>query len=173
VWPAYFLSALGLGTVIGGLLPDRPMNARWAAYPLGVLAISVIVFACGFSLWVSLAAAVIAGVTGLMAGVSAQALLVHEAGPEHVTQVMGLWAVAWAGTKPFASLADGIIASNLGLRWAAIILGAPAILIALFEMWPETRPKRMLKDFIRKYNKERGYVPAASPTSGFVSTLHH
>ena len=158
VWPAYFLSALGLGTVIGGLLPNRPMNARLAALPLAALPISVIVFAFGFSARISFVAAVVAGVTGLMTGVSAQALLLEEAGPLYRTQVMGLWAVAWAGTKPIASLADGLIASNLGLRWAAVILGAPAICIALLEMWPGTWHKKFLKRLIKKYNIEHGYV---------------
>lgn len=158
LWPAYFLSALGLGTVIGGLLPDRPVNARWAAYPLAALAISVMVFAYGFSAQVSFVAAVIAGVTGLMTGVSAQALLLHQAGPRHVTQVMALWGVAWAGTKPIASLADGLIASNLGLRWSAVILGAPAVMVAMAEICLGSRPKNFLKAFIQAHNRERGYI---------------
>jgi MFS family permease len=158
VWPAYFLSALGLGTVIAGLLPNRPASSRWAAFPLGILAISVIFFAFGFSPTISFIAAVVAGVTGLMTGVAAQALLLHEAGPRHATQVMGLWAVAWAGTKPIASLADGLIASNWGLRWAAVLLGAPAICVALLEMCPERWHKTFLKKCIYKYNKKCRYV---------------
>jgi MFS family permease len=160
-WPAYFLSALGLGTVLGALLPVRPSTARSAAIPLGVLAISVIFFALGFNPYVSFIAAVVAGVAGLLTGASAQSLLLQQAGPWHATQVMALWAVAWAGTKPLASLTDGWLASYLGIRWAGIFLAAPALGVAFLEICPITRHKRLLKSFIRRYNQNRGFSPSA------------
>jgi predicted MFS family arabinose efflux permease len=152
VWPAYFLSALGMGTVLGGLLPPRSTNARRVAFPLAALAISVIVFAFGFSVWVSFFAAVAAGIAGLLTGASAQALLLDQAGPRHATQVMGLWAVAWAGSKPVASLADGLLANHLGVRVTAMILALPAIGIAVLEMCPENWFKSLLKSYIKRYN---------------------
>jgi MFS family permease len=157
VWPAYFLSALGMGTVLGGLLPPRPTNSRRAAYPLAALAVSVMVFAIGFSVWISFFAAVAAGVAGLLTGASAQALLLDQAGPRHATQVMGLWAVAWAGSKPVASLADGLLANHVGVRWTAMILALPAIGIALLEMYPKNRYyKSLLKSYIARYNLDHG-----------------
>jgi MFS family permease len=161
VWPAYFLSALGLGTVLGALLPTRPSTARRAAIPLAMLAISVVVFALGISVWISFLAAVMAGLAGLLTGASAQALLLEQAGPRHATQVMALWAVAWAGTKPIASITDGWLASSVGVHWAAVVLAAPAFGVAFLEGCPGKwldRYKRILKEKIYRYNERRGYV---------------
>jgi hypothetical protein len=40
---------------------------------------------------------------------------------------MAVWAIAWAGSKPFASLADGLLASYVGVRWTGLILAIPAL----------------------------------------------
>jgi MFS family permease len=152
MWPAYFLSALGLGTIIGALVPARPTTARRAAIPLAALAVSVVIFACGIRPWVSLAAAGVAGLAALLTGASAQALLLTTAGPASATQVMALWAVAWAGTKPIASLADGLLASNLGVLPAAVILAAPAVLVAAAELGMGDDRKRRWKKHMQDYN---------------------
>lgn len=152
VWPAYFLSALGLGTVLGALVPTKPSSARRAAIPLLGLAMSVIVFTAGIGVWFSLLAAIAAGVAGLLTGAATQALLLKTAGPRQVTQVMALWAIAWAGSKPLASLADGWLASHVGVFHAGIVLAAPAIIIALLELflWPGGRKR--LKIWISERN---------------------
>jgi hypothetical protein len=41
---------------------------------------------------------------------------------------MAVWAIAWAGSKPFASLLDGILGSHIGLQWTGLILAAPALI---------------------------------------------
>ena len=139
-WPGYFLSALGLGTVLGACLPTRRLASsersasERAAWSLLVLALCMIVFVWGFSAWVSAAAATGAGVAGLLTGSAAQSLLLRIAGPGLATKVMALWAIAWAGSKPIASLTDGWLASTVGIRPAGIALAAPALTIALLEL---------------------------------------
>lgn len=165
-WPAYFLAALGVGTVLAAMVPARPTDTtratRRAAIPLALLAISVVVFAAGFSAWISVIAAIVAGAMGLLAGSAVQALLQEWAGPSHSVEVMALWAVAWAGTKPIASLTDGLVASHLGIQLAAIILAAPALAIAIPEifLWPE--PKAQLKLRMSQWN---GTQPLAHPSA--------
>ena len=44
---------------------------------------------------------------------------------------MAAWAVAWAGSKPIASLADGSLARLVGVRPTGILLATPALLPAL------------------------------------------
>jgi MFS family permease len=141
VWPAYFLSALGLGTVLGAFMRTKPPTAHRAAVSLLGLAISVIVFTAGFSVWFSLLAAVAAGTAGLLTGAAPQSLLLKAAEPVQATQVMALWAMAWAGSKPLASLADGWLASHVGVFRTGMVLAAPAIIIALLELfhWPGVR----------------------------------
>jgi MFS family permease len=161
-WPAYFLAALGIGTVFGALFPTRPATTRLAAIPLGLLGGSVLVFAMGFSGWISLAAAVAAGIAGLLAGSASQALLLRWATPEHAIQVMALWAVAWAGSKPIASLVDGLLASHIGLHWTAAVLAFPAIAIATLEIGLTEQQKIRLKRRMSDWNRSRSLAPAHS-----------
>lgn len=160
IWPAYFLSALGLGTVLGALVPTKPSTARRAAIPLLALAISVIIFAAGINVWLTLLAAIAAGVAGLLTGAATQALLLKTAGPRQATQVMALWAIAWAGSKPLASLADGWLASHVGLLRAGMVLTAPAIIVALLELFLWPRVRNWLKDRMREHNATH---PAIEP----------
>ncbi len=154
-WAAYFIAALGWGSVLGSL-PPAPADdsgvrraSKRAAISLLVLGASVIVFARGFSVQASLIAAIVAGAAGLSAGTAAQtALLRHQrrtaAGIATVTSVAALWAIAWAGTKPFASLLDGLLASHIGVVPTSIVLAAPAVTIALCEiLLPESLKRRI------------------------------
>jgi MFS family permease len=145
-WPAYFLSALGIGTILGALVPTRPSTARLAAIPLLGLAVSIVVFASGVAPWLSLGAAVAAGVAALLTGAAAQALLQEVVGTERAPQVMALWAIAWAGSKPVASIADGWLASHGGLLTASLLLAGPALVVAVLELWLPQKAKKRLKD---------------------------
>jgi MFS family permease len=161
-WPAYFLAALGIGTVLGAMLPTRPIQTRRAAMPLALLAVATFVFAMGIDRWVSLGAAIVAGIAGLLTGAASQALLLKWATPKHAVQVMALWAVAWAGTKPIASLADGLLASHLGIHAAAGILALPALVIAAPEILLRERWKIRLKHFMAKLNGTGKHAPQGS-----------
>jgi MFS family permease len=79
-------------------------------------------------MWISIAAAFCAGISGLIANAATRTLLSRAAGPERVAAVMAVWAIAWAGSKPFASLTDGLLAGWLGLRWTGVILAIPALI---------------------------------------------
>jgi predicted MFS family arabinose efflux permease len=149
VWPGYFLAALGCGTVFGsfrrpGATPsDNSAMSRRAARNLLVLGVMIVLFALGISPWVSLIAAVWAGVAALQVSSATQSLLVKQ-DPLRAASVMALWAIAWAGSKPLASLADGWLASGTSLRIAGAALSAPAILLALLEMYlPKSWKKRI------------------------------
>lgn len=144
-WAGYFIAALGWGSVLGSLPPTSARNdggrraSRYAALSLLALGVSVVAFTRGFSPPATLAAAVAAGAAGLCTGTAAQtALLSHQektkASLATAASVTALWAIAWAGTKPFASLLDGWLASHLGLMRASIILASPALAIALCEL---------------------------------------
>jgi predicted MFS family arabinose efflux permease len=103
IWPAWFLFALGLGTILGSLLPirtgSRQRTQSRAALSLAALAIAVVVFVSSHLVWLTISAAVVAGAAGLLTGVTAQSLLLVTAPPESATQVLSWWAIAWAGTS--------------------------------------------------------------------------
>lgn len=161
LWPAFFLSALGLGTVLGATLPTRPSTARRAAWPLLGLALSVILFTSGVAVWLSLLAAFLAGVAALLTGAATQTLLLKAAGPRQTTQVMALWAIAWAGSKPLASITDGWLASHLGAFHAGVILAAPALVVALLELFLRAGAKNRLKKRIHTYNSSHPAISSA------------
>ena len=67
-----------------------------------------------------------------MAGATLRTLLLkHAGGTTQQAAVMAAWAVAWAGSKPIASFADGTLASLIGLRPTGILLALPALVPAL------------------------------------------
>ena len=129
-----FVTALGAGSVIGSLRPSRQeASIRRAASALCILSVAMMVFVGAHWIWLSVAAAAAAGVACLLAGATLRTLLLHHAGgPERQAAVMAAWALAWAGSKPIASFADGTLAgSALGMRGTAILLALPALVPAL------------------------------------------
>ena len=142
-WSGVFISALGAGSVIGSLRGSRrgPPSIRRVAAVLFMLSLTVMAFAAAPSIWLSFAAAFCAGMACLLAGAAARSLLLECAGLDETRQaaVMAAWAVAWAGSKPIASLADGYLASHIGVRPTGILLAVPAMLPALALILLHTR----------------------------------
>jgi predicted MFS family arabinose efflux permease len=131
-WSGIFIAALGTGNVIGSFRPTRQApSIRRAAIVLSVLAFAMMAFVLAPWIWVSVAAALTAGLACLAAGATTRALLIHHAGPGAQAAVMAAWAVAWAGSKPIASLADGTLAGVIGIRPTGILLALPALVPAL------------------------------------------
>jgi hypothetical protein len=58
---------------------------------------------------------------------------------------MALWAVAWAGTKPIASVLDGLLATVFSVRVAGFILIMPALILAISELYLPRGVKDRLK----------------------------
>jgi MFS family permease len=127
-WSGWFIAALGAGTVLGSLRPSRHNpSLRRAATALAALAVCMMCFV--LSPWAggSVVAAFGAGVTCLMANSATKTLLARRAGPKLEASVMAVWAIAWAGSKPIASLADGLLANSAGLKWTGVLLALPAL----------------------------------------------
>ena len=146
-WSGIFIAALGAGNVIGSLPPSRrgKPSIRRAAAVLSLLSLAMIVFAAAPWLWLSVAAAFGVGVACLLAGAMTRSLLLGHAGTNERRQaaVMAGWAVAWAGSKPIASLADGTLAGLIGVRPTGMLLALPALLPAVVLIcWP-TMGKRI------------------------------
>jgi hypothetical protein len=57
---------------------------------------------------------------------------------------MAAWAVAWAGSKPIAALADGLLAGPFGLRATGILLALPALVPAAILVLKPTFGKRLV-----------------------------
>jgi predicted MFS family arabinose efflux permease len=124
-----FIAALGAGTVVGSFRPSkhRP-TMRLAATALATLALFMLLFVIAPTMWIGVIAALGAGASCLVANSVTRAVLAEQAGPERTAAVMAVWAIAWAGSKPFASLLDGTLGSKWGLHWTGLILAAPAFI---------------------------------------------
>ena len=59
---------------------------------------------------------------------------------------MAAWAVAWAGSKPLASFADGTLAGLIGLRPTGILLALPALVPALVLVLFPTAGRRLARN---------------------------
>jgi MFS family permease len=126
--PGWFIAALGAGVVLGSLRRSKHLpSLRLAATALALLGVAMIFFVLTPWMWVSVAAAFLAGVSCLIANAATRTLLSKVAGPDRVAAVMAVWAIAWAGSKPFASLADGLLAGWVGVRETGLILAIPAL----------------------------------------------
>jgi MFS family permease len=134
-WSGVFIAALGAGNVIGSFRPSkrRPPSIRRVAAVLAMLALAMMFFSAAPSIWLSAASAFGVGAACLVAGATARSLLIECAGGDvkRQTAIMAAWAVAWAGSKPIASLTDGSLAGLIGVRATGILLAVPALLPAL------------------------------------------
>jgi MFS family permease len=127
-WSGWFIAALGAGTVLGSFRRSKHQPAlRLAASALASLALCMLVFVFAPSMWIAAAAALGAGASCLVANSVTRSVLAERAGPEKTAAVMAVWAIAWAGSKPFASLIDGMLGSWIGPQWTGLILATPAL----------------------------------------------
>jgi predicted MFS family arabinose efflux permease len=136
VFSGWFIAALGAGTVCGSFRRSKHQpTIRLAATALGCLAVCMLLFVSapilrlGLSpVWIGIAAAFGAGGSCLVANSVTRAALADWAGPQKTAAVMAVWAIAWAGSKPFASLIDGTLGSSIGPQWTGFVLAAPAFI---------------------------------------------
>jgi predicted MFS family arabinose efflux permease len=137
-WSGWFIAARGAGTVLGSFRRSkhRP-TLRLAATALAALALFMLLFvnAPKMAMPIAVVAALGAGASCLIANSVTRSVLAERAGPTQSAAVMAVWAIAWAGSKPFASLLDGALGSWIGPQWTGLILATPAfvpiIVIAL------------------------------------------
>jgi len=100
---------------------------------------------------------------------------------------MAVWAIAWAGSKPLASLTDGLLAGTVGLRWTGFLLTFPALIpitvlialmISVFAMrawkpWPRlwVAPRRRLFEFVAKWYKLAEFYLVSEPGAPMEAAL--
>ena len=157
-WSGVFIAALGAGNVIGSLRrTQRTPSIRRAATVLCLLSLAMLTFALSPWLWLSAAAAFAAGTACLLAGAITRALLLQYAGLGRQASVMAAWAVAWAGSKPLASLIDGSLAGPIGLRFTGTLMAVPALIPALVLIcWPKETGSRANRWWAWLANTEGG-----------------
>jgi MFS family permease len=128
-WSGAFIAALGAGSVAGSMRRSKHSpSIRLAASVLAILGACMIGFVLAPVVWMSVVFAFAAGVSCLVANSATRTLLATEAGAMREASVMAVWAIAWAGSKPIASLADGMLARPLGVQVTGVLMAVPAII---------------------------------------------
>jgi len=131
VLTGYLIGAFGVGAVIASVFPihrpkDRAIGVLFAVFGAGMVA-----FALAPALAPAFIALGVAGAGYLAAQTRATTLLQLEVEERERGRVMALWSVAFLGSRPFASVLDGGIASLAGPRVATIVMALPAFVVAI------------------------------------------
>ena len=136
----FFVGAFGIGAVFAAfVIAGRRVTRRKL-----ILAICACVAGvCGFALAPSFAWTfpflLVAGLGYLATNASSTARLQLEVEESQRGRIMALWSIAFLGLRPFASLADGAIASATSVRVSGVVLTIPAVLAVGLLLWRERR----------------------------------
>jgi MFS family permease len=122
------VGAFGAGAVVAAftLRNHRDVDRR-IAVTLAVLGGGTIAFGLSPTLLVALPALAVAGAGYLATNATATTAIQLDVDDAQRGRVAALWSMAFLGVRPFASLADGALASAFGLRAAAVLMAAPAL----------------------------------------------
>jgi MFS family permease len=133
----FFIGAFGAGGVTAALLfSGRVAGGRKRlAGTVSLLAVGMLAFAAVPWFWLVWVPLFAAGFGYLAAVTSASSRLQLEVTDQQRGRMMAVWAVAFLGSRPLASLLDGAIAHAVGVRWAAFVLAMPAA-AAVFALSP-------------------------------------
>ena len=125
------IGAFGAGAVAAAiLLAGHPGSPRRTVLTLTTLGGGIVLFALSPLLVVALPLLVVAGFSYLATNTRATTQLQLEVDESQRGRIMALWAIAFLGLRPFASLADGALAGALGVRTAGVVLGSTALVAA-------------------------------------------
>ena len=140
-----FLSAMGLGAIVGALVTARLGNPSSRLLALAALWVTFgfVAAAAAPSFAVEMATMLVLGSGGSVFIATLSARIQLEAPHEFRGRVMALWAMAAMGTRPIGSPIVGAVGQHLGPRFA-LLLGAVAVgAIALPAWWLiSLRPRR-------------------------------
>jgi MFS family permease len=127
----YLLGAFGLGAVLAAVVVAGRVGTRAAlAVRLAALGVGIAGFGLAPSIAVALPFLGLAGAAFLSSNAAATTRLQLEVEEEHRGRVMALWGIAFIGTRPLASLVDGVLAAAIGLRTTIVLFGALALVAA-------------------------------------------
>ncbi len=163
-WAAYFIAALGSGTILGSLIRLGKPRMRQAILSLTVLFAAIMVFVCAPTAEASALAAVAAGVASLLVAAATQTLLLDLGGPRYSGCVMAVWAFFYAGSRPAASLADGWLADTFGARVAGVvIIFASSCVLVIAVLWALRKRVSELRERTPLVVPERGTAVRVPP----------
>ncbi|MCS7051134.1 MAG: MFS transporter, partial [Thermomicrobium sp.] len=131
-WAGAIVGAFGAGAVSAGVLVGgRQPSASRIAVTLLVMAAGIA--GLGSAPWLSIGLTLVFGAGfGYLASNAAATANLQLGVPESARgRMMALWSIAFLGTRPFASMLNGVVAEALGVRVAAIVMALPAAVLGV------------------------------------------
>jgi MFS family permease len=130
-WAGALIGAYGLGAVLAALGAGRLRDPeRTLTIGLSIAGVGGLAFALAPNLGLGLGGMLAGGYGYLTSSTTTTAALQLGVDENQRGRVMAIWSVAFVGVRPFASLADGAIASGVGLRAAGVTFALPALAMA-------------------------------------------
>ncbi len=131
------IGAFGVGAVVASLMPAGGTGGTGPRPPSRTVPVALLCFGAGLvgfalapRLGFAFAALPLAGFGYLLAQTRATTELQLGVSDAERGRVMALWSVAFLGTRPIASLADGALGNVIGPRATAIVFAVPALVAA-------------------------------------------
>ena len=128
----YIIGVFGAGAVTAGLVvAGRVGGSRRRMFTtLLMLGLGMVAFSITPWLPLALPFLFVAGFGYLASNTHATSRLQLGVEPWERGRIMALWSVAFLGLRPFASIIDGVIANEFGVRYAGVLLALPALACA-------------------------------------------
>jgi predicted MFS family arabinose efflux permease len=130
------VAAFGIGAIVCAVAFGRLFRAR-SSERARILLPAMLVFAGGLaafawipSFWPALAALLVGGIGYLASSTTWTTALQEEVEDRILGRIMGLWTIAFLGSRPLAALIDGAVADLAGPRVAVLVVLVPLLLIA-------------------------------------------
>jgi MFS family permease len=131
------VAAFGIGAIACAVVFGRAFRAP-SSERLRFLSPAMLLFAGGLaafawipSFWPALAALVVGGIGYLAASTTWTTALQEEVEDRMRGRIMGLWTIAFLGSRPLAALIDGAVADLAGPRVAVMVVLVPLLVVAV------------------------------------------
>lgn len=149
----FIVAAFGIGSILGALFLGRAFRAnsegrvRLLPWSMALFGAGMIGFALLPWFWPALLVLLIGGIGYLIASTTWTTALQEEVEDRMRGRIMGLWTLAFLGTRPIAALIDGAVADLISPQVAVLVVMIPMVLVMLFGLpvlrrTPQTVPAR-------------------------------
>jgi predicted MFS family arabinose efflux permease len=134
----FIVAAFGIGSILGALFLGKAFKAqgdvrlRVLPWTMGVMAAGLAGFAFTPWFWPALVILMIGGIGYLIASTTWTTALQEEVEDRMRGRIMGLWTLAFLGTRPIAALIDGAVADLISPQVAVLVVMIPMLLVAMF-----------------------------------------
>lgn len=141
----YIGSAFGVGALIGSAIATTigPRTREWApSSGLLVLGLGLALAPAGGGAWSLCIGFLLAGI-GFTVALSGCTTMLHQSVPVTMRgRIMSLWVIAFMGTRPVASVINGVLADSIGAGWAMVALGGFVVAVAALALPASLRRAR-------------------------------